>query len=50
MDNSAYRFVKDDVPGASLKGRSRYDLYVPELKRWLACRGARGHGRKPELV
>ena len=50
MDASAYRLVEDDVPGASLKGRSPDDLSVPELKSWLACCEARRHGKKPELV
>ena len=50
MDASVYRLVEDDVRGASLKGGSPDDLSVPGLKRWLACRGARRHGRKPELV
>ena len=47
---SSYRLTEEDVPGASLKGRSPDSLTVPELKRWLACRGARRHGRKPELI
>ena len=47
---ASYRLVNDDIPGASLKGRIPDDLTVPELKRWLACRGARRKGNKPELV
>ena len=47
---ASYRLVEDDIPGVSLKGRVPDDLTVPELKRWLACRGARRKGNKPELV
>ena len=50
MDASAHRLVRDDVSGVSLKGRLPDDLSVPELKRWLVCRRARRHGRKPQLV
>ena len=44
--------IEEDVPGASLimKGKSVDLLTVVELKRWLACRGARRRsGKKPEL-
>ena len=41
-----YRLSEDDVPGASLNGKSPRE----QLKRWLACRGARRSGRKAELV
>ena len=47
---------EEDVPGAGLgywpdrKERKPNDLCVPELKRWLACRGARRSGKKSELV
>lgn len=50
MDPAAYRLSEDDVPGASLKGRLPELLTVVELKRWLACRGARRTGKKAELV
>ena len=40
----------DDVPAASLQGRDPELLKVPELKRWLQCRGASTKGRKPELI
>ena len=47
---------EEDVPGASLgtlpdgSVRKPKLLTVPELKRWLACRGARRSGNKAELV
>ena len=47
---ASYRLVDDDIRGASLRGRVPDDLTVPELKRWLACRGARRKGNMPELV
>ena len=37
---SVYELCEDDVPGESLRGREPGLLTVPELKRWLACRGA----------
>ena len=42
--------TEDDVPGASLAGRSPSDLLLKELRRWLACRGASRGGRHAELV
>ena len=53
---SDVRLREEDVPGASLgkhaDGRVRkpHELCVPELKRWLACRGARWSGNKADLV
>ena len=50
------RLKEKDVPGASLglradgKQRKPNELCVPELKRWLACCGARRGGNKAELV
>ena len=41
---------EEDVPGASLNGRKPEQLKVPELKYWLACRGAPTKGRKADLV
>ena len=38
--NSVYELCEDDVPGESLRGREPGLLTVPQLKRWLACRGA----------
>ena len=45
-----YRLSEDDVPGASLSGKSPDVLNVEQLKRWLACRGARRSGKKADLV
>ena len=45
-----YRLSEKDIPGASLDGKSPDDLNVEQLKRWLACRGARRSGKKAELV
>ena len=39
-----------DIPGASLNGKSPDQLNVMQLKRWLACRGGRVSGKKPDLV
>ena len=47
---SVYELCEADVPGASLHGRDPGMLTVPELKRWLACRGASRRGRKADLV
>ena len=53
---SDVRLREEDVPGASLgkhaDGRVRkpHELCVPELKRWLACRGARRSGNEADLV
>lgn len=48
--NAEYELNESDVPGASLKGRNPGMLTVPELKRWLACRGALRGGRKADVV
>ena len=40
----------ESIPGASLNGRDPSDLKVPELKRWLLCRGASVRGKKADLV
>jgi len=45
-----YCLRKEDIPGASLSGKSAEDLNVEQLKWWLACRGAHKSGRKAELV
>ena len=42
--------MENDIPGSSLRGRKPDELTVPELKRWLACRGASRQGKKAELV
>ena len=39
-----------DVPGASLNERKPNTLKIPELKRWLLCRGASTRGKKADLV
>ena len=39
-----------DIPGASLRGRDPSELKIPELKRWLACRGTPLKGKKADLV
>ena len=41
---------EDDIPGASLGGRSVNTLTIPALKRWLQCRGATTKGKKSDLV
>lgn len=45
----ALLLTESDIPGAGLGSKSVDDLNVDELKRWLACRGARCVGKKPEL-
>ena len=40
------KLTEDDVPGAALCGRNPAELKVPELKRWLMCRGASVKGKK----
>ena len=42
--------LADDIPGASLNGRDPSSLKIPELKRWLLCRGASVRGKKADLV
>ena len=42
--------TEDDIPGASLGIRKPHELKVPELKRWLACRGASRSGKKAALI
>jgi len=41
---------ENDVPGASLKERDPSELKIPELKRWLQCRGASMKGKKINLI
>jgi len=41
---------ESDIAGASLNGKSPSELSVPQLKQWLACRGAPVSGKKPELI
>ena len=44
------KLQEKDIPGASLNGRDPNSLKVPELKRWLICRGASTRGNKPDLI
>ena len=41
---------EEDVPGASLGGRTPNSLKILEFKRWLLCRNASIRGKKPDLV
>ena len=41
---------EQDIPSASLDGKSPTELNVTQLKRWLSCRGAPVGGKKPELI
>ena len=41
---------EDDIPGAALNGRKPEQLKIPELKLWLACRGAPTKGKKADLI
>ena len=41
---------EEDIPGASLNGKTPGELNVVQLKRWLACRGAPTSRKKPELI
>ena len=51
-DTTVYtmELCEEDVPGASLQGRDPSELKIPELKRWLTCRGAPLKGKKADLV
>ena len=40
---------KNDILGASLRGRDPNSLKILELKRWLICRNSSMKGRKPNL-
>ena len=48
MDNAA--LCENDIPGASLDGRSPTTQTMPALKRWLQCRAAPTKGKKADLV
>ena len=39
-----------DIPGASLNSRNPANLIIPQLKRWLQCRGVPTKGKKADLV
>ena len=49
-DCSPPTLLVGDVPGASLNGREPSALKIPELKRWLLCRGASVNGKKVDLI
>ncbi|XP_064384101.1 uncharacterized protein LOC135333109 [Halichondria panicea] len=42
--------LESDIPGASLCGRDPSQPKIPELKRWLVCRGGSVRGNKADLV
>lgn len=48
--DSMLGLTEQDIPGASLNGKSPTELSVTQLKRWLICRGAPVGGKKPELI
>lgn len=51
MTSTSLLFLtEEDIPGASLSGKSPELLSVVELKRWLACRGAHRGGTKSQLI
>ena len=47
---SSSALCEDNIPGASLCGRSASTLTIPALKRWLQCRAAPTKEKKAELV
>ena len=49
-DDAVLLLTESDIPGASLDGKDPSELNVPQLKRWLNCRGAPVNGKKPELI
>ena len=50
-DLDPLRLSEDDVPGAKLISLSPCKCKVPQLHRWLACRGVAHAGlRKADLV
>jgi len=50
LDEDIILLTEADIPGASLDGKAPTELNIPQLKRWLACRGAPVNGKKPELI
>jgi len=58
LDNRLFEYLQDDIqllkesdiPGASLNGKHPTEINIPQLKRWLICRGAPTTGNKPELI
>lgn len=50
--NFNFKLTENDIPGASLEGRSPSELNTAELRFWLKCRDDRAKGlkTKAELV
>lgn len=42
--------TEEDIPGAKLPRGKAEECTVPQLRRWLLCRGAKTSGKKAELV
>ena len=42
--------TEEDIPGAKLPRENADECTVPQLRRWLLCRGAKTSGKKAELV
>ena len=42
--------AEKDILGAALNGRDPATLTIPQLQRWLKCRGALTKGKKADLV
>lgn len=50
MDMAAmYRLSKNDVPDATISGKSPDDLNMEQLKWWLSCQGALRSGKRLSL-
>ena len=50
FDVGVRNWLREDIPGTSLNGRKLEELRAPELKYWLARRGAPTKGKKADLV
>lgn len=42
--------TENDIPGAKIPRESLEHCSVPQLKRWLLCRGAKTTGKKAALI
>ena len=42
--------TEEDIPGAKLPRENAEECTVPQLRRWLSCKGAKTSGKKAELV
>ena len=42
--------TEEDIPGAKLPRENAEDCTVPQLRRWLSCRGAKTSSKKAELI